>query len=407
VLARRGLELLNALPETPARAALELPLQTTLGLQLQVTEGFAAPDAMPAYSRARKLCGHVSEPAPLFPVVWGLWLFSKVRSELKQAQELADELEALARQQQDPDLALQAQQALGMTAFCRGEPAAALRHTQQAMALYDPKRHVVHSYLFGQDPNVICQAFGAVAIWLLGYPDQAERQSDAVVQVSRGLSPSSQAVALHFAAMMHQLRGDGARVLRLSEACSAIAAEHGFSFWLAGADVLSGWAMAACGAVADGTERLRRGLLDWLATDSVTYHTYYLGLLADVLGCQGQVKEAFRMLAEALDLARDTGEGLYEAELHRLEGEMWVRDLGRPEAPARAEEAFRRAIDVARRQEAKSLELRAAVSLTRLLGDCGRLADGQMMLRDAFDRFTEGWEASDLRQARDLLNEFA
>src|SRR5262249_9853499 len=188
---------------------------------------------------------------------------------------------------------------------------------------------------------------------------------------------------------------------------AGIAAEHGFSFWLAGADVLSGWAMAASGAVVEGTERLRRGLLDWLATDSVTYHTYYLGLLADVLGRHGQVKEAFRLLTEALDLARDTGEGLYEAELHRLGGEMWLRDTGCPEAPARAEEAFRRAIDVARRQAAKSLELRAAVSLTRLLRDQGRPAEGQALLREVVDRFTEGWDASDLRQARNLLAEFA
>src|SRR5262249_45669704 len=143
VLARRGLGLLRAIPETPERTALELPLQTTLGLQLQVTEGFAAPDAKPAYLRAREPGRPMPGPAPLLRVVWGLWLFSKVRSELGRAQELARELEQLSLCQQDPDLALQAHQALGMTAFCRGEPAAAVRHAEQVAALYDPQRHVM------------------------------------------------------------------------------------------------------------------------------------------------------------------------------------------------------------------------------------------------------------------------
>src|SRR5205823_3440347 len=147
VLARRGLRLLEALPQAPDRTALELTLHTTLGLQLQLTEGFAAPEARPAYTRARELCRQVEGPAPLFPVLWGLWLFSKVRSELHRAQELAEELLALACRQHDPDLALQAHQALGMTAFCRGEPAAAVRHTELATALYDPNRHRTHAFL--------------------------------------------------------------------------------------------------------------------------------------------------------------------------------------------------------------------------------------------------------------------
>jgi predicted ATPase/tRNA A-37 threonylcarbamoyl transferase component Bud32 len=411
VLARRGLQLLDGLPDTSERAALELPLQTMLGLQLQMTEGFAAPDAKPAYNRARELCRQLPGPAPLFPVVWGLWLVSKVRSELGRAQELANELEELSRRQEDPALALQAQQALAMTAFCRGEPTAALQNAEKASALYDPQRHIMHSYLFGQDPRIICQAFGAVTLWLLGCPDHASRQSEAVIEASRGLSPSSQVVALHFGAMLHQLGGDSPRTLRLAEASATIAAEHGFSFWLAGANVLAGWALAADGDLEIGADRLRRGLLDWLATDSVTYYTYYLGLLAEVLARQGQVKEALRLLAEALELAKSTGEGLYESELYRLRGDVFALNARRPSAGGGsdpdAEKDFRRALAVARRQEAKSFELRAAVSLTRLLRDRGDRAEGQALLREVFDRFTEGWENPDLRQARALLAELA
>src|SRR5438034_6556358 len=141
---------------------------------------------------------------------------------------------------------------MGMTAFCRGQPAAAVRHVEQAAALYDPMQHHTHSFSFGQDPAILCKAFGAVALWQLGYSDQAVRQSDAAIRSSRTLSPSSQAVALHFAAMLHQLRRDTRRTRECALMAGAIATEHGFSFWQAGASILSGWATAACGAREEG-----------------------------------------------------------------------------------------------------------------------------------------------------------
>jgi predicted ATPase len=408
-LARRGLGLLEALPQTPARTALELWLQTTLGLQLQVTEGYAAPAAEPAYSRARELCPREPDAAPLFPVLWGLWLFHKVRSELPRAREMAEQLFALARRLNDPDLALQAQQALGLTALCRGEPAAALRHVEQVATLYDPNRHRTHAFLFGQDPGVICKAYGAVALWLLGYPDAAERQSNAAIGMSHELSPTSQAVALHFAAMLHQLRRDGPRTRACAEASGAIAAEHGFSFWRAGGAVMSGWALAAGGAAAEGLGRLRQGLADWHATGSVTYRTYYLGLLAEVLAEQGQAEEAGRLLDEALALVQQTDERLYEAELHRLRGELLRSGPAAPGPAAlqRVEEDFCRALDIARRQQAKSLALRAAMSLAQLGQSRGRPEEGRELLAEVYGWFTEGFDTRDLQEARALLEQLA
>jgi len=402
-LARHGLRLLETLPPTPARAALELQLQMTLGLQLQVTEGYASPAAKQAYGRARDLAPRSAEGGPPFPVLWGLWLYHKVRSELDRAGELANELQALARRQSDPDLALQAHQALGITALCRGEPAAAVRHVEHAATLYDPVRHRTHAFLFGQDPGVICKAFGAVALWLLGYPDQAAQQSDEAIAMSWELSPSSQSVALHFAAMVRQLLGDPATARQRAEASCAIAAEHGFSFWMAGGNVLAGWAQATSGDAEEGRRRLEQGLAEWAATGSVTYQTYYLALHAGVLGRIGQVGPARRVLGEALALAKRTGERLCEAELHRLEGEMLLREPGQPEAALRqAEASFRRAIGVARAQEARSLELRAAISLARLGGAAGGEAY-RRPLAEAYAWFTEGLHTSDLTEARALL----
>jgi predicted ATPase len=404
-LARRGLTLLGSLPQSPARTALELPLQTMLGLQLQVTRGFADPEAERAYRRARELCpwdARAFDPAPLVAVLWGLWLFHKVRSELATAQELAGEFLALARRLEDPALVLQAHQAHAVTALCRGEPVVTRRHMEQATALYDPGRHLTHALLFGQDPGIACTAIGAVALWLLGFPDEASRLSEAAVRRSERLSPATRALALHFAAMLHQLRRDVPRVRACVQASAAVATEHGLSFWLAGAEVLDGWALALGGA-GDGVPRLRQGLRDWLATGSVTYHTYHLGLLAEALGERGQVEEAGRVLEEALALAQRTGEGLYEAELYRLRGEVLLRGTAGGEAARRAEDDFRRALEIARRQEARSLQLRAAMSLYRLQRRTGAAQEGREMVAEVRGGFTEGFDTPDLKEAGALL----
>lgn len=398
VLARRGLRMLENLPESPERNELELPLQTTLGMQLQVTNGFAAREARHAYDRARQLCRQVPDSGQLFPVLWGLWLYSKVRSELGKAQEMADELLVLAQRLRDPDLALQAYQALGMTAFCRGTPAATLQHVEQATALYDRDRHHAHADQFGQDPGVICKAFGAVALWILGYPDEARRQSDAAIQMSLRLSPSSQSVALHFAAMLHQLCRDPARVSQYTKNASEIAAEHGFSFWQAGSSVLGGWALASGGSLDAGLNCLRQGLLDWNATNSITYRTYYLGLLADVLRQRGDLAESQRVIEEALVLVEQTHERLYEAELHRLRGELRL-----PENRHEAEKLFYKSLSVARHQDAKSFELRAALSLAKLHATDSRRLESRNLLAEAIEKITEGLDTRDLQDARRTL----
>src|SRR5262249_51853279 len=147
------------------------------------------------------------EAPPLFPVLWGLWLFYKVRSELGKARELAERLFNLAQGAQDPAQLLQVRQALAVTSLCLGDPAATREHMEQGVALYDPERHRGHPFVYGQDPGVACLAFGAVALWLLGYPDQAARRSREAVALSVELGqPSTLALALHFAAMLRQYR---------------------------------------------------------------------------------------------------------------------------------------------------------------------------------------------------------
>jgi len=397
---RRGLAAVERLPE-PQRAVPELRLQLSLGLQLQMIQGFASPDARRAYLRARDLSRPAGEESLQFPALWGLWLFHKGRSEIPKARAMAEELLALARRLRDPALELQAQQALAVTTLCAGEPAATRRHMDRGAALYDRERHQTHTLLFGQDPGVACQAFGAVALWLLGYPDQAVQVSREASRLSHELvQPSSQALALHFAAMVHQCRREGRAALACAELALTIAADQGFSFWRAGGTIMRGCAMAESGDSEEGIALMRQGLDAWHDTGSVTYRTYFLALLAEALAGEGRTREGLALVDEGLALVEQTSERLFEAELHRLRGEL----LTRADAADEAEVCFRRAIDVARKQEARSLELRAASSMVRAATKKKQQADARAQLSETIGWFTEGFETRDLREARALLD---
>ena len=293
----RALAAVERLPDAD-RGPAELRLQVNLGLQLQVTQGFAAPPVRRAYERARALCQPGDDPV-LFTVLWGLWLFHKGRSDLPTARAMADELFALADRLGDTALVLQAHQALAVTTLCAGEPTATVEH-MGGTALYDPRRHHAHTILFGQDPAVACQAFGGVALWLLGYPDRALAVSREATRRAHELSqPSSQALALHFAAMVHQCRREGPAAGACADLARAIGLDQGMSFWQAGGTILRGWSEADGGDGAGGIALLCEGLDAWRATGSVTYRTYFLALLAESQMRAGQATAALGTLNES------------------------------------------------------------------------------------------------------------
>ena len=395
---RRALAALERLP-AEARGEHELALLVGLGVNLQVTKGFAAPEVQLIHARAHALCQPASgagggatataggDVRATFPVLWGIWLFHKVRSDLRQANVMACQLLDAARAAGDSALLLQAHQAMCVTHLCLGNPAATADHMAQAAALYDPARHADNTRVFGQDPGVATLAFGSVALWLLGRADEALAAGGRSVELARRLGqPSSLALALHFAAMLHQCRGGADDVERFADETIDVATEEGFSFWLAGATVLRGWARATRGAGQGqttggggdaGIAEIRKGLDGWLATGSRTYQTYYLGLLADALLRHGRSAEALPVIDQALGTARALPEGIYEAELYRLKGSA----LAGPSAAAR--DALSEALAVARRQGAKWFELRAAQDLAGMLADGGRAGGAAAPVSDA------------------------
>jgi predicted ATPase len=402
-LARRGLAQLETLANASDRARLELPLQLALGVQLQLTEGYAAPEAERTYLRARALCDDVPE-APLFLVLWGLWMFYEVSSHLGKSRELAEQLFDLAGKACDPAQMLQARMAFSVTFLSLGDPAATRENAEQGVALYDPTRHISNTYLYGQDPRVACLAFSAVSLWLLGYPDQAvERSRESVARGAELAHPTTRALSLYFATILRQYCQDAPAVQEGAETTAAIATEQGLSLWIANSFVMRGWALAKQGAYDAGIAMLRQGLADWLATGAETHRTYFLGLLAEVLGEGGRIDEALEVLAEALALVRGTGTVFHEAELHRLQGEFLLQKEPAKIASREAEACFLRAASIARRQQAKSLELRAATSLTRLYQSQNRQAEALPILAACYAWFTEGFETRDLQEAEALL----
>jgi DNA-binding winged helix-turn-helix (wHTH) protein/predicted ATPase len=375
---RRALAALERLDE-PERAEHELSILMALGVHLQVTSGFASPQVAEIHARAYALCSAsgVADAAHLrtnFEVLWGIWLFHKVRSELNISAKMVDRLLEMAKRADDSALLLQAHQAMCVTHLCLGNPAVTVEHMKQAAQIYDPERHAVNTERFGQDPGVATLAFGAVALLLMGQDEEAMAASQQALELARQSNqPSTLALAMHFAAMLHQLRDDAGATEHWAQRSVELSSSEGFSFWLAGGTVLRGWAwVARCAGrgageavmAEAGVAEIRRGLDAWLATGSRTYHTYYLGLLADALLRLGRPDEARAALDEAIAAAKALPEGLYEAELHRLKGKSILESHRRDDAALK--ESFLEALRIARAQGAKVFESRARRDLTEL-----------------------------------------
>jgi predicted ATPase len=417
-----ALELLNTLPDTRERAQQELTLQVTLGVPLQATRSVSSAEALATYARARELCHQLGETRQLFPVLFGLRSFHHVRGEFLAARELGEQLLGLAQKEHDPALLMEAYWGLGGTLFQLGEFGAAQAHLEQSLTLYDAQRHRSLVFLYGIEPGVFGLSYAAWALWHMGYPDQALQKSRAALTLAQELSyPPSLAAALVMAALLHQLRRDRALTQEWAEAAITLASEHGFPQWLGRGAILQGWARAEQGQIEEGMSQMRHGLATYQAVGAGICHSYYLVLLAEAYGKAGQAEDGLATLAEALTVVDTSGERFYEAELYRLRGELTLKKSGvrspepevpntqhlTPSTPEEAEEYFHKAIEIACKQQAKSLELRAVMSLARLWQQQGQKEEARQILAEIYDWFTEGFDTKDLQEAKVLLEELS
>jgi predicted ATPase/class 3 adenylate cyclase len=398
----KGLEVIATLPDTPERVQQELGVQIALGQAWMAAKGQGVPEVECAYTRAGVLCRQVGETPELFPVLLGLWRFYLVRAEYQTARELAEQCLRLAQSVHDPALLLGAHYALGATVYLLGELMPARAHLEQGLALYDRQQHHQLAFRYGMDLGVWCLAYVAWHHWLLGYPAQALTRSHEALTLAQELShPHSLASALDYAAFVHCYRREGHATQERAEAGMALASEKGFPQFVALGRIMRGWALAVQGQGDEGIAQLHQGLAAFRAAGAEISRSRDLGLLAEAYGEVGQTEEGLTVLAEALAVVDKTGERYWEAELHRLKGEL----LRRRASPTEEVEAcFQQALTVAQHQHAKSLELRAAVSLARLWQQQGKRAEAHALLAPIYAWFTEGFDTADLQEAKALLD---
>ena len=366
-----GIALLKTLPETPARTQHAVTLHIALGAALQMAKGSSEPEVEHAYTQARALCQQVGETPELVPVLFGLWRFYNVRSQLHTARELAEDLLRLTQRIDDPTLAVIAHTALGSTWLWLGALRAARQHLEEALTRYTPEQRRALVFRMGQDPGVACRALAAQTLWLLGYPEQALARVHEALALAQALShPFSLAYVRCYAAFVSQFRRDVSAVHEHAEAAVALATEQGFPQWAAIGTSVRGWALAMQGQREEGRAQVHRGNAVFRAIGAALQVPYFCTLLAEVCDQLGHTEEGLQLLAEAHTLVEQHEERYWEAEVYRLRGTLLLRQPGMPQAEAEA--WLQRALDAARRQEAKSLELRAAMSLARLWKQSGQ-----------------------------------
>ena len=401
----KGLELLKTLPKTLELAEREFALQIAFGESLMAVKGYSAPEVGEAYACAREFSRQVGETPQLFLVLGRLGAFYVIRGEVQTARELMEQLLSLAQRLQRQTMLQAAHYGMGEVLLYLGELSESRDHLDQAIALYRPQKHRARAL---HDPGVACLAVAALTLWSLGYPDQALKRMQESLTLAEELShPFSLAFALSCSAVFHQLRQEEQAVQERAQALITLSHEHGFALRAATGTVLLGWTLAKHGHLEEGISQMRQGIALCQAAGAELWTPGYLTLLAETCGKAGQAEKGLSLVAEALITVGKKGAQRGYAELYRLKGDLTLqsRVQSRESRVKEAEECFHKAIEIARKQKAKSWELRAATNLARLWRQQGKKAEAHKLLSEIYNWFTEGFDTKDLQDAKALLGE--
>jgi len=418
-LSRHGLELIERLPDTPERAQQELQLLITLGMPLIATEGYAAPSVGRVYTRARELCMPHGDAAEIAQVLWGLWTFFVVRAEMGTSLEIAQEYLRVAEQFPYSNVAV------GITLMHSGDFTPAMQFFQKTLSLYDPERHRIDAFRYSQNPAVAAQCHGGWTPWFLGEPDRAVDTLRKALTLARELNePHGLAHVFLFLSVLHQLRRESSIAREYANASVAVSIEHKLVLYEAASSVVRGWTMIEQGQAEKAAEEIRQALAAYEATGTQLLRPHFLALLAEALGKAKKTEEGLKVLEEAMATANTNGEHYYDAEIYRLKGELLLQQsvqhvlhraagVGKTVAEtdlsvhAAAERCFSESIAIAQRQKAKSFQLRAAMSASRLYRDQGRREQARSVVLEIYNSFTEGFDTPDLREARAMLDDLS
>ncbi len=399
---RRGLDALFRTPETTERDRQELFLVTMRGVALIAVRGYAATEVEQAFARARVLCDHLGDTPHLFPALFGLFLYFLVRGDGRSARELVEQLEAAAASFGEAEYTLEAHTARAALEYWQGSFGACHEHILQARLLYDPQKHAHHQFVYGQDPLAYGYCYGALVYWFQGFPEQAlESALKALELAERTNHPLTFAGILSFAADLYYHLREPEAVLSLAERMLGVSAEQGLSLWEAWARTMIGSAKCELGDVSGGITEIEAGLEAFLETGASLNTGYLSARLATACARAGKLEEGLVHVGRALESIERQHDRYYAAELYRLKGEF-LR-LSTPSQDSLALTAFERALEVSRTQGAKSLELRAAMSLARMRLSGGERDAARELLAGVYGWFTEGLGTRDLMEARALL----
>lgn len=403
---QKGIQLLEKLEPSAARDALELELLGPLGTAYIAWRGYAHPEVGPILSRAHELCERVGETPQVFAIMWGNFAYHIVRGDFRMCAVLAEEAIVFAERFNHPGILMEALFLRGITCLYRGDFNAARNTCADAIARFDERdRTASLGKLIGEDPGITCRCYLALALWQLGFADQALELSSQTVDLARAINHLfSLEYALHHAGWLYQHCRLGTQTQVAAEEQTQIAGEQGFLFWQATGTLYAAGGLLLQGRMERGLPLLEKGLQAYRATGAQLGLPYYLSMLADACTRMGRFAEAGNALGEAIALAEKNDERFQEAELYRLKGELL---LAAANDQIGAEEWFNRAIETAERQGSKAWKLRATMSLVRLWQKQGHREKAFTALSAVYTSFTEVSATPDLADAASLYESLA
>ena len=401
---RKGLGLVSSLPKSSNPPEQELMLLNLLATPLMYTKGYAAPEAGQVYGRAHELCQQVGASVHIFQAQCGVSTFHMVRGELERSLALAEEMLTLAERQNELGPTIEAHRLVGLESVYCGKFRKALPHLDRVRDLFDPSRHRHLALVYGQDHRMSSCVITSQALAALGYPEQARRwRREALAEAqktdhyfSRAYARSMSLITLQYLRDMESIRDSVDDAIRFS-------AEQSISYWLTFALLFRGWLLVQEGKTDEAITQLRSAFASYRATGSELMVPHYNTTLAQALAQKGRIDEALEVLDGAVDQVERWGERHYEVETHRVKGDVLLA-CNKPDLDG-VEQAYLKAVEVARRQDAKLFELRAATSLARLWHRRGKSDESRQLLNSIYGWFTEGFNSVDLKDARAALAE--
>ncbi|HLO81326.1 MAG TPA: adenylate/guanylate cyclase domain-containing protein [Chitinophagaceae bacterium] len=398
-----GLLLLNQVPDSSQKIQNEILFQIALGVPLTALRGYGAPEVEHAYARASELCRQVGDKSQLVPALYGLWRFYLLRAVYKEALTLSEKILSLAESSSDPLNLVVAHRAAGSTNFYLGNLDSAWLHLKEVISSNTAPQQRTGTLLYDVvDAWVTSRSYASWTLWLQGYTDQAMTQCMLAIEAAYQMNhPFSKALTNSFASWLYQFNGDSGQAKLFAQQGLTIAEENGFAFWVGWGRVLECWANDVEG---NGVQlgAMQDGLDIWYATGSKLGSSYFLFLMGERCLAHNDLMGAWQNLNRAKEFIDKSGEHFWHAEIYRLEGMLHLAS-GQPETE-KAEYCFRTALAIAASQKAKSLELRAAISLAKLLADTPRKAEAQHALQEIVSWFQEGRDLPVMEEARALLN---